>query len=792
MAKREKITDDELRVIVDREVRNSFGYRTGKLSEARRKALQYFLARPVGDLAPPDIEGRSSVVSTDVADTIRGMLPGLIKVFHGGDSVVEFEPTTASPDDAQNAEQATAYINFIYNQQNPGYAISRTWMMDAMLSKVGIVKAWWEEKEESGRETYQGLNDIELARIDEDEEVEIIEHDLVADENDGKQREMAIAQLSSQMQQAAQAAQMGDPNAVQAIQQMQEQIAHIQSQPPIMLHDVVCIRTKKRAGVRVENVPPEEFLISRAAKSIHDTPFVAHQVRRSIGELRAMGFKDVDNLSSDDESAAMSAERVERLSNDDEFGGYTAAYDSAPTSDSMRMVWLTEAYVKCDRNGTGILGWVKVLKAGNEMLDVEEVDCPPFAIICPDPLPHRFFGASVADMAMEVQKTKTAILRSGLDNLAIQTNGRFFAVEGQCNLDDLLTSRPGGVVRIKTPGAVGRLEQGMGDLGSAMQMLEYVDRIKEERTGWGNSSSGVDSDALNTSTATGINIVTNKADDRQEMVARNFAEGYKELFGLILKLVCQHQDKEAQIAVAGQWITVDPRQWRNKFDLTCHVGLGSGNKDQQVQHLMAFGQYMQQAATVGLVGPEQVKAYGDELAKALGLRNAKKFLMEKPIQQQGPQDPAIAVEHMRQQGKQAEMQATMQLEREKTQLEMQQAQFAAQAEAQKKDAELRLQTELELVKAQHAQELEQMKIQAQQDIEWRKAQLDAETKIIVASIGAQKETESTADDVSEGIEEPNTNAVLAQAMMGFQAALERLNQPRQIVRGPDGRVAGVM
>lgn len=787
MGKHEKITDDELRVICEREIKNAFGYRTGKLSEARRKALQYFLARPVGDLAPPDIEGRSSVVSTDVADTIRGLLPRLMKTFHGGDSVVEFEPTT--PDDEQNAKQATDYINYIYNRKNDGFSISRTWMMDAMLSKVGIVKVWWEEKEEQAREQYHGLNDIELAKIADDEEVEIVEHDSVPDEEDAKQRQQAIEQLTQQFQMAAQAAQMGDQRAQMDAQQLQAQIVQIQQQPPVMLHDIVCVRTHKRAGVKIENVPPEEFLISRQAKSVYDTPFVGHQVQRTVGELRAMGYEVPDNVASDDQIAALSAERIERISTDDEFGGYAAAYDSAAPSDSMRTLWVTECYLRVDRNGDGINEWIKVCKAGNELLEVEECDGPPFAVICPDPLPHRFFGTSVADMAMEIQKTKTAIMRTVLDNAYLNVNKRMFAVEGQVNLDDLLTSRPGGVVRVKAPGMAGPLDPSGSNSAEALQLLEYTEVVKEQRTGWSRNAQGMSSDALNTQTATGANIVANASSDRQEMIARNFAEGFKDLFNLILKLVCQHQDKEAQMAVAGQWVTVDPRQWRNKFELTCHVGIGSGDKTQQLQHLQLFGQFMLQAAQVGLVGPEETKAFGDELAKAMGLKSADKFIAKQPIQKQDGQDPAITVEQIKQQGEQAKIQAELQLEREKTALEQQQAQYTAQVEAEKKSIELQQAKEIEILKSQHQAELEMAKLQMQADIEWRKAQLDAETKLVVAQINsASKPSPEGTETTQEG---PNTSDVLAMAMQGFQAALERLSMPKTVVRGADGRVIGV-
>ena len=401
-----QMSEDQLRAITDGEMRQAVGFWSGKLANQRTKAMAYYYGEAKFDLAPPEVDGRSSVVSPDVRNTIESMLPQLMVKFVGGDTVVEFEPQ--KPGDEQQAEQATDYINHLFYVRNPGERIAYNWMKDALLSKNGIVKVWWDDRREESREEYVGLNDIELAQLMDDEEIEITEQKTYPDEEDAEQRQKAIEQLSQQLMQAEQAAQQ-NPQAAQAVQQIQAQIQNILSQPEKMLFDVVCKRSKDAGRVKVENVPPEEFLISRKAKSIADAPFVGHRVSRTVSELKSMGYKNVDMISSDDSVATWNMERIERLQWDDEQSYINQ--DSINTMDeSQRIVWVTECYIRCDWDGDGIAELRKVVRAGNQILENEPCDVAPFVSITPVPLPHKFFGLSVADLAMEGQKVNTALL----------------------------------------------------------------------------------------------------------------------------------------------------------------------------------------------------------------------------------------------------------------------------------------------------------------------------------------------------------------------------------------------
>lgn len=626
-----KMTEDKLKALTDQEIKQSLGYGSGELTKNRQKALEYYYAKPIGDLAPPSIDGRSAVVDTSVMDTVEWMLPSLLKIFAGGDKVVEFQ--AKSEEFEEQEDHITEYIGrHVFYVQNSGFQILHTWFKDALLAKNGIVKVWWDKTTDEAREDYAGLDDIELGMLLQDKHVEPIEHSASVDPLTGQQ-----------------------------------------------LHDISVKRVVDKGYCCIENVPPEEFLISRRAKNCEDSPFVAHRFERTIGELKEAGYENVDNISSDENDGAFGSERVSRKMQNDEspyLGGRGSQENGDPAS---RVVWVTECYLKVDYDGDGIQEWRKVVRAGNQILENVECDGQPFISLTPIPIPHQFFGLSIADLSMEAQRTKTSLMRALIDNLYLTVNGRTWALEGQVNLDDLLTSRPGGIVRVKSPGAVGPMQAGGGDLTSAMSMLDYVDTQRGNRTGFTAETQGGNMNAVN-HTATGMNIVTNRADMRIELIARNFAEnGVKSLFIKILELVSKYQDKAERIKATGGWIDMDPREWKNQFHLSVNVGLGTGNKDQIIQNLTALGTAMTQAAAAGVVKPDNVYKAGVKLAETLGFSNPEQYFTD-PATQPPPEekpDPQIETAH-----------AMMEIERQKTEAKIKQDQQKLEADIQMKREEL--------------------------------------------------------------------------------------------------------
>lgn len=815
-----KLNDDDLLRITGNEIRQSIGYRTGRLSEARRKNLQYYLQRPVLDLAPPEIEGRSSYVDSSVHDVIEWMMPSLIKTFTAGDSVVEFAAT--KPEHEESAKLVTDYVNYVWQRQNPGFQILSTWFKDALLSKAGILKVMWQEDSTETREEYNDQSAEELQILSDDDEVEIIESTAKPDEEDAEDRQKALEQLQQQLSHAQQAATQ-NPQAAQAAQQIQAQIDQINAQPKKQVYDVAFKRTKKTAQVRIFNVPPEEFLVNRDATSIAGARFCAHQVLRTISDLKAEGYKNTEDLTSDDVQASLSVERIERITYNDETGWQSGA-NEVPSDPSQRQIWITECYLKADRDGDGIAEWLKVTRAGNQVLECEECDGPPFVLITPVPLPHQLFGLCPADQAVEIQKHKTSVTRAAIDNLQLSVNARMFAVDGQVNLDDLLTSRPGGIVRIKQQGAVGRLDQGQGDQQGAYQLLDYLELQKEQRTGQTRQTQGVNEDAMN-QTATGATIRTAKEDSRIELIARQFAEtGVKDLFKLILKLVCQHQNKEAQIHVSGKWVAIDPRAWRNQYDLVINVGLGSGNKDQEVSHLMALIQTQMQSLPLQIVTPQNLFASHSKLQQALGFKQdglffsdptnpetAKKMPPPPPNPEQAKTQAAVQMKQLDHQADAQKFQAQMQADTQRFQLEQQARKSELEQQLQVKMHELDTQFKLQAsnderdaqraqLEAQYKAQIEQMKVESDErqsqlkaDIDKYRADLDSQTRLTIAGMAAPTPIDLSGIEQSIGMlmEHMSAPVSIVRDPAGRAVGIQKGAMNKSIQRGPDGRATGV-
>lgn len=759
MTKPKRLTEDEIKALTDAEIQDATGYcgGSGQLAAARSKNEYYFLGLAKGDLAPPEITGRSSVVDTTVRNTVLGMEAPLIKTFCGTDNVVEFAAT--SEEDEPKAKQATDYLNHILRKKNPGYTIISTWIRDAILARVGFIKVWWDDSDIESTEEYRGQTDVQLAILLDDEEIEPTEQraypDPEAEKAKAKQLEQMGQQLFQMQNAAIQAAQgMDQQAAMQTAEQMvqaQQQMAAFEAQPVPMLYDITVKRKKTGGRLCIENVPPDEFLVSRRAKNLTEATFVGHRLRRTINELRASGYKNVESIASDD-GDDLTGEAAER-----DWMGLNSLR-SISVDEGSREVWITECYVKADFDGTGVAEWNKIVRAGNEILERTPVDEHPFVALPSIPLAHRFFGLCPADLAIEGQRIKTSLRRALLDNIYLQVNGRTFAVDGQVNLDDLLNNKPGGVVRIKNVGAVGALQQGMSDAAGAMALLEATELADEESTGWTRQTQGGNGLQLS-QTATQANIVTNRADSRIEIISRTMAEtGFTDLFKKMLRLVTQYQNKAERVKLGSEWADIDPREWTNQFDLTINVGIGTGNKDQQVQHLALLGQQQQFGLTVGTATPENVYNGQVKLTEALGFKNGDLFFTnpKNAPPQQPPPDPNVIKAQMddarhqremqaKQQQADLDRQAAMETKRMEAEYQMQVDQNRQQLEAEQQAMKIQLEADLAARAADMRHQEQLMKLELEREkLAMKKYELDlmADSKIVAAQIAAQQQSES--------------------------------------------------
>ena len=653
-----KMDDIEFQGIVRNEIEQALGHYDTEYSQDRIDAMDYYLGEPFGNEQPD----RSQVVSTEVSDTIEHIMPSLMRIFTQSDEYVRFAPQ--GPEDVIVAEQASDYCNWVINNDNRGFEIMHNWFKDALILKTGVVKFYWDETTDIETEEYADLNDEELTVILADPEVEIIEQD-----------ERTIGE------------DMITPDGMVV--------------PAPVLYDIKVKRTKTNGSVKIENVPPEEFLITSRAKSLEDADFVAHRSSMPLSDLIQMGY-DRDEVEryagvSDVETSEERTSRFEDLE-----GG--APYDSLDPT--MRDVLVTECYIRSDYDGDGVAEFRRVLTVGNgyHVLENEECDHIPFAILSPILMPHRAIGRSVAELVMDVQLIKSTLMRQLLDNIYNTNNARVVAVEGQVNLDDLLTNRPGGIVRTRTAGAVQPLQ--VPEVSSSVfPALNYMDSVREQRTGISKQSMGLDADALQSTTATAVAAMQAASQGKIEMIARVFAEtGVRALFRGILHLVTKYQNKEKIIRLRNQFVSMDPRQWDNMYDVQINVGLGTGQREQQLATLFQIAAKQEGImATMGpnnpIVTPIQYRNTLSKIAELSGFKDASEFFQDPrnappaPPQQQGP-NPQMQMEM-------AKAEQELALKREKMQLELQfeREKMAAELDLRRQELEFERQLRLEKLRS---------------------------------------------------------------------------------------------
>jgi hypothetical protein len=664
------MNQETLKALCADEINNAIGYLESDTVQARADAMSYYFRDKYGT----EVEGRSQVVTGEVAEAVDGALPQLIRVFTSCEDAVRFEPTKDGEEEL--ADQASDMANWVFYKDNDGFLILHNWFKDALLQKVGVVKAYWEEKKDTIKEKYKGLTDDELAMIMQTGEWEITKQttDVVIG-SDGI---------------------------------------------PYNTHNITIQKINDESRIAIENVPPEEFLISKRAKTIEDSPFTAHRRMIARGDLIAMGYEKsiVDTIPANDR-LEYAPERLARFGRD-ELPDYTQSSDL-----SMEEVEIFECYIKVDTNDNGLLELRRVILGGETILSNEECDYVPFHSVCPIPIPHKFFGQSLADRTMDLQLTKSTILRQMLDNLYLTNNARVTAVEGQVNLDDLLTSTAGGVVRVKNNQAVTQLNV-QNTAGQSFPMMEYLDGVQAKRTGVSDLQQGLDANVLQNTTATAVAAMMQQSAGKLELMARIFAEtGVKSLFRGILHLLCKYQNQAKTIRMRGKWVSYDPREWSDLYEVSINVGLGNGNRQEQIamlQMIMAkqeeiIGKY---GANNPLVTVTQYRSTLGRMIEMAGFKDTTSFInditpeVEQQIMQQASQPPADPTSEAAQlyakvEADKAQLtaqtnQAKLQLDREQMQvdnarkeLEMQQKQMQMEGDYRIKEAELQLkQMELEL------------------------------------------------------------------------------------------------
>lgn len=595
------VTEDDLHGIVSAEIDDAVDYVDDVISPQRATAGEYYKGEPFGN----EEEGRSQVVSMDVRDTVQAIMPSIMRVFFSASNVVEYAPN--GPEDVQSAEQATEYVNYCLTRDNNFFNVCYSSFKDALIRKNGIMKIWWDEEKNVETIDYTGLDEQSFTVLVSDPDVELRDVEIETSETEtvGPDGMMMMSQTPA-------------------------------------TYSCTVVRTTTKGRVAVASVPPEEFLIDRQAKSLEEAEFVGHRRYVTVSDLVKMGY-DLDEIED------LGYETTE------DFNGNEEAFDRNPdatilgagrTDLASRKIEYIEAYLYVDMDGDGIAELRRVCVGGSayRILHNEPCDHIPFVDFCPDPEPHTFFGMSIADVVMDIQLIKSNILRNMLDSLAQSIHPRTAVVEGQVNLEDVMNTEVGGIIRMRAPGMVQPFSQPFVGQ-AAFPMLQYMDELRENRTGISKAAAGLDANALQSSTRAAVAATVTAAQQHIELICRIFAEtGMKSLFKKALYLVTTYQDTPRMVRLRNQFVPIDPRVWDASMDVLVNVALGTGTNEEKLAFLAQVAQKQEMLIQQGGVQNNplvDLAQYRNTLAQMLALAGFKdpNMFFKDPATQPPPPPP---------------------------------------------------------------------------------------------------------------------------------------------------------
>lgn len=697
MAEKDELSQDrkdKILELVRMENMRALGFdnvNAGELIQQREKALQYYKGE-MTDLVM-NLAGRSKVVSLDVADAIETALPDLIDIFTGGDDVVSFMPV--NEDDVEAAEQEEAYLRHVVFQRNSGWMVIYEAFKDALMCKTGVFSWRWDGEFEPPSEHHEDASLMDLLRCQSEGTVE----DIVRGPDDD------------------------------------------QGQPTFSFEF-----TPKNAKGRIiiESIAPEDLAVATDTKTLATATYVAVRQRPRAQDLIAMGYdKDLVDMLPPWNNASTQPEMYARDTVDESMIVGTSA-------DDLRQVEIYRHYVRYYDEDEGEYCLYQVITGGkgfvNMMIDIEEVSRIQLAAITPYINPHRFYGDSVADKLMEIQKIKTSLMRMSLDSGYFAMNQRMeLAEDGMTanTLSDLLANEPGMPIRVKRTGTVKPVSAGALTY-DPLQHLEYFSTVAEQRTGIVRNAQGLNPDTLH-DTKGGVEILQNNAQKRLRLIARTFAEtGYKDfLVNLHATIRENGASMRDTVRLLGKWVNIDPSSWRQRDDMVIEIGVGAGGRDHDIivgQQLATIQEKLMlaQGEPDGpLIDKQKLFASATWYLQKLGVKSPEKFIgdpsqFQPPPQAAPPPDPNLI-----------KVQGQLQIDQQKAQADMQSKQADAQAKMQQNEINAQsvaLQHEREMQKQQHEAFLKQYQIDA--EIELRRqqnaAQLELQREQIAAELASKE------------------------------------------------------
>jgi len=751
-----------LNAAIDAFSEQAIGSDDGELARQRSLALRAF-AGEILDEAP---EGRSQVSDRAVFETIQWIMPSMMRIFAGGDNVVEFDPV--GPDDEDVAEQESDYLNYLVMQKGDWELVVREWVQDALLSKNSYCLVDMEERLTPEIERYEGQREEQLTLLLEDD-VEVVGQDQYNDPDD---EGVLIDPATQQPIDPQDEATMTGAMVIYQATGMEPQKQYRQ------LYDVELKRVKAEKRLNLDVLAPERCRVGQDTKdfTLETCNFFEYwDDTMTISDLRKLGYEIDDDIADEpygetEEDSARSFNLESRL--------MTETPDK-----SMRQVTVRTIWIRYDYDEDGIAELQRVVRVGHEILNHEPASRIPVACLTPYINTHRHTGISVADLIFDIQRIKTSLLRSGLDSLNLSTRPQH-AISNKVNIDDMLQNIPGGVKRVNTDMAdvqghiVPLITQ--DTFPSAQAGMAHMDTVVESRVGVNRTFQGIDVGSMSGNNEhNAIGQLSSMAAQRIEDMAKLFGTGFKRLFSLAHELVIKSGHQAETVKLRGKWVDMDPSQWRTGRDMRVTAPFSAGNKDSLLQRLMIVAGIQEKMLAGGLPTVDQQNVYNLalEISKAADLPG-NKFFTDPSTKEPAPPkpDPVMMAVEIEGQKVQVDMQKVEQQAAD-SQLDAEVKKYQTDKDAYTKEVIARINSETQIA-------LAQLKDGQAINLEQFKANLKAQEPKPDVKL-ATNELRAITENASN-----KTSAALEKAMGKLAEAVETMGAEKELIRDKDDKVIG--